>query len=176
MIKIVSIELVSLENKQEIFEFEKENREYFSSLHIGRVPSYFNPYSFDRIINSILAEAEEGLAYLYIIRSPQGELIGRLNLYDIIRGDFQVCQLGYRIGKDHQKKGYATLAVKLAINQAFNEYDLHRIEANTTLENLASQKVLENNNFRRIGLAEEYIKVNNIWEDFYLYELINKKP
>ena len=56
---------------------------------------------------------------------------------------------------------------------AFAELGLHRIQAETLLDNLASQRVLERNGFARIGMAPAYLKIAGRWQDCFLYQLIN---
>jgi ribosomal-protein-alanine N-acetyltransferase len=52
----------------------------------------------------------------------------------------------------------------------FGELDLHRAEAATLVENVASQRVLEKAGFERIGLAPRYLRVNDVWRDFFLFQ------
>jgi ribosomal-protein-alanine N-acetyltransferase len=56
---------------------------------------------------------------------------------------------------------------------AFGELGLHRIQAETLLSNVASQRVLDRNGFVRIGMAPTYLKIAGQWQDFILYQLIN---
>jgi ribosomal-protein-alanine N-acetyltransferase len=53
---------------------------------------------------------------------------------------------------------------------AFGELDLHRLEAGTLLDNLASQRVLENNRFTRIGVARKHLLLGGEWRDHVLFE------
>ena len=48
---------------------------------------------------------------------------------------------------------------------AFGELGLHRLQAETLLDNVASQKVLERNGFVRIGMAPTYLKIAGRWQD-----------
>ena len=47
---------------------------------------------------------------------------------------------------------------------------LHRAEASTGLENLASQQVLRRNGFRPYGVAREHIFLDGEWRDGLLWE------
>jgi ribosomal-protein-alanine N-acetyltransferase len=55
---------------------------------------------------------------------------------------------------------------------AFAELSLHRIEAGVIPTNIASQRVLEHNNFERIGLAHAYLRIAGSWQDHLLYQLL----
>jgi ribosomal-protein-alanine N-acetyltransferase len=56
---------------------------------------------------------------------------------------------------------------------AFTELDLHRIQADTLVHNVASQRVLARNGFVRIGLAPRYLKIAGRWQDCVLHQVIN---
>lgn len=67
-----------------------------------------------------------------------------------------------------------TEALKAAIRYIFEEWKLHRIEANIIPRNAASIRVIEKLGFEREGYCRKYLKINGIWEDHYSYALLNK--
>ena len=85
------------------------------------------------------------------------------------------CHLGYKLDKDHINKGFMTEAVKKGIEIIFNEYRLHRIEANIMPHNRGSARVVEKLGFYNEGLARQYLKINNNWEDHIHWVLLNDK-
>lgn len=170
----ITIEPVSKKNMWEIYDFEKENKDYFRLIGMGRPEYYFEKYSFRRIIRSCIKEWKADISYMFVVRNSEDEIVGRINFYDIERGDYQVCMLGYRIGQRHQQKGYASRGVNLALKEMFENHHFRRIEANVAVDNLASQRVIEKNGFRKIGVSNEHMRVNNQWKDFVLYELLAK--
>lgn len=56
---------------------------------------------------------------------------------------------------------------------AFVDLSLHRIEAGTLLDNVASQRVLERNGFVRFGVAPGYLKIAGVWQEHALYQALN---
>ena len=56
---------------------------------------------------------------------------------------------------------------------AFDELELHRVEAATLVDNLASQRVLEKNRFERIGLARHFLRIDGEWRDFLLFQRLS---
>ena len=60
------------------------------------------------------------------------------------------------------KRGRATAEM---VSIAFGELGLHRVQAGTQPENLASQRVLIKNSFRQYGYAPEYLKLAGEWRD-----------
>ena len=69
-------------------------------------------------------------------------------------------------------RGLATRAVAAIVAEAFGPIGLHRVEAGTQPENLASQRVLEKNGFVRIGLAPSYLRIAGEWRDHILYQRV----
>jgi [ribosomal protein S5]-alanine N-acetyltransferase len=59
------------------------------------------------------------------------------------------------------------------VRVAFGELRLHRVQAETMLCNVRSQRVLKRNGFRRIGMAPAYLNIAGQWQDHILYQVIN---
>jgi ribosomal-protein-alanine N-acetyltransferase len=64
-------------------------------------------------------------------------------------------ELGYGIDAPYRNKGYATEAVKAAMNWAFYRQDAYFVLAETEKENAASVRVLEKNGFKPAGSGLE---------------------
>lgn len=58
-----------------------------------------------------------------------------------------VVELGYGIVPSHQGRGYATEAVKAMVALAWSDPQVRAVTANTDLDNIASQRVLEKAGF-----------------------------
>lgn len=67
--------------------------------------------------------------------------------------------LGYDLHADYWGRGYATEAVRAAIAWLFENLDLHRIQADCTDGNLASERVL-----LKCGFSIEGIRREDYWE------------
>ncbi len=169
----VSIHLLMGENCDEIFQFEVENRKFFESIIPGRGEWYYTKENFKEITQEIIEEQELGIRYMYIIRNNDGDMVGRINLFSVDRGIFQKAELGYRIGQKYNRRGYATKAVKLVLEEAFEKHKLHRVEAATSPNNIGSQIVLIKNGFQFVGRAHKHINVNGIWNDSVFFERLN---
>ncbi len=62
-----------------------------------------------------------------------------------------VVEIGYGIIPSQQKRGFATQAVNLLLQEGFYKAGIQTIEACTTPSNFASWRVLERNQFVKIG-------------------------
>jgi [ribosomal protein S5]-alanine N-acetyltransferase len=100
------------------------------------------------------------------------EIAGMVSLTGIIRGSMQTCMVGYFVDKKRAGRGLATRAVGDVVAVAFGELQLHRVEAGTAVENIASQKVLEHNGFTLVGLMREHLQIRGAWVDHLLWETL----
>jgi ribosomal-protein-alanine N-acetyltransferase len=100
-------------------------------------------------------------------------IIGDLAFSNIIRGAFQSCHLGYKMDGSEINKGLMTEALKRAIQFAFDELRLHRIEANIMPKNVRSIKVVEKLGFVNEGVSRKYLNISGVWQDHSHYVLLN---
>jgi ribosomal-protein-alanine N-acetyltransferase len=168
----VIINLLEESDAQELFAFELKNRAFFERVGFPRGDDYYELNNFNEIIKESIEEQEKGLVNMYLIKNHNGMILGRINLLSIVRGIFNKAELGYRMGEEHQGKGYATSAVKLILDKAVNNHKLHRIEAGTSPDNIGSQIVLIKNGFQFVGRFNKYINYNGEWRDSIYFERI----
>ncbi|HOJ10127.1 MAG TPA: GNAT family N-acetyltransferase [Clostridiales bacterium] len=108
-------------------------------------------------------------------KEDANRIIGSVSFNNIVRGAFLSCHLGYKLDKDEVNKGYMTEAIQKGIEIIFNEFGLHRIEANIMPKNKRSLRVVEKLGFYNEGLAYKYLKINGKWEDHIHMVLLNDK-
>lgn len=120
-------------------------------------------------------EFRDSTGYPFFIFTKDGNrLIGGITLSNVRRGVTQSGSLGYWIGAPFQNHGYMTEAVKAIGHYIVKELKLHRVDAASLPENLASIRVLEKCGFHREGLAREYLCINGQWQDHILFGLLVK--
>lgn len=172
LFKMISLELMSKENSIDIYFFEKENKKYFEQNLLPRPINYFDLESFKEITNELLVEQDNHEVYMYLIKNFQGVIVGRINLI-IFGNDKKTAELGYRIGENYTNLGYASEAVKIVLDKAFNIYGLNKIIAGTATDNFASKKVLKKNGFTFSRIIENDLQINNKWIHTEVYEITN---
>lgn len=117
-------------------------------------------------------EANEGINWAITLKdSPK--LIGIIGHYRI-KPEHYRAEIGYMLLPDYHKRGIITEAVKAVVHYGFNDLKLHSIEAVIAPENLASAKVLENNNFVKEAHFKDYEFYEGRFLDSAIYSLINK--
>ena len=95
---------------------------------------------------------------------------------NIRRGVSQSCSLGYWIGEPYARQGYMTKGVRAIIWFVFDVLRLHRLEAACLPENKASAALLTRTGFQYEGLARRYLKIDGVWQDHWLFALLNDDP
>ena len=168
----IGLELLSEENSLDVYSFEKENREYFERNLPPRPANYFDLEGFKKITAELLMEQENHDTYMHLIRDSQGMMVGRINL-SVLGSDRKTAELGYRIGENVTNLGYASEAVKLILDKAFNTYGLNKIIAGTARDNLASKRVLLKNGFTFSRIIKNNLQVNNEWVHTEIFEITN---
>ncbi len=164
------VRLLEASDAPALLRFEEENRAFFEATLPPRPASYYALDCVQQTIAASLEEAQAGTAYLYVVVGADGAIVGRVNLFDVARGPVQGAELGYRIGERHQGQGHATRAVAHAVREAFERWDLHRLEASTAVANVASQIVLLRNGFQFWGRTRRSLLVQGTWIDSVCFE------
>jgi ribosomal-protein-alanine N-acetyltransferase len=103
-------------------------------------------------------------SFVACLRST-GELIGVVNLSEIVRGPFRSAYLGYYGFQPHTGRGYVSEAMRLVIDKAFRIFKLHRLEANIQPSNRASVSLVRRLGFRLEGYSPRYLKIGGRWKD-----------
>jgi len=128
-------------------------------------------------IEQRLVMQERGLFRTWVIVGPDGDIAGRANIQNIVRGTMQGGTLGYWVDQDHLRRGVARGAVEFLGQQAEHELGLHRLEAGTMVENVASQRVLEACGYERYGLAPRLLFLGGAWRDHLLFhKILHDRP
>jgi [ribosomal protein S5]-alanine N-acetyltransferase len=84
-------------------------------------------------------------------------------------------EVGYALSRDRWGKGLASEALGLLIGFAFEELDLHRLEADVDPRNERSLRVLERQGFRREGVMRERYHVSGEISDAVFLGLVRRE-
>jgi ribosomal-protein-alanine N-acetyltransferase len=130
---------------------------------------------FRRRLRRYADDIAEDRAYPFLIfREQDDALIGGVTLANVRRGIVQSGTIGYWIGQPYAGHGYMTAALRVLLPTLFGELNLHRIEAACIPTNAPSVRVLEKCGFAREGLARRYLCINGVWQDHYLFGLLDE--
>ena len=102
------------------------------------------------------------------------QLIGSITLFNL---DFnhRRAEIGYALGREFWGQGYMNEALMALLQYAFEDLNLHRIEADVDPRNTASIKTVERLGFQREGYLRERWQVNGEIQDAYFYGLLRRE-
>lgn len=150
----------------------ERNREHLAPYEPERTPEYYTPAWHEQNVARLLADHAEGRFVPLLLVADDGDVVGRVNVSTIVRGAFDSASLGYWVAAARAGQGLMTAAVGVVVDLARDELGLHRLEASTLVDNVASQAVLKHHGFVRYGLAEQYLRIAGRWQDHLLFQRI----
>lgn len=116
------------------------------------------------VIRAMTQQRKLGASVTFVMLYD-GEVVGQLSVSDISGGALQSASIGYWVSQQVAGRGITPTAVALAIDYAFTELNLHRIEICIRPENRASLRVVEKLGLRYEGRRERYIHIAGRWCD-----------
>ncbi len=102
-----------------------------------------------------------------------GVMVGDVGLHFL--EDTAQMEIGYTISPHHQRKGYATEAVRVILDYLFATLGKHRITASLDPRNAASAAVLEKLGFRREAHFRKSFYMDGEWCDDWVYAMLREE-
>lgn len=101
----------------------------------------------------------------FVCRKSDDEIVGAVNLSEIIRGAMNGAFVGYWGYEGYAGKGYLTEGLALVFDQAFGPLGLHRLEVNIQPMNTDSIALARRLGLRKEGLSPKYLNIGGEWRD-----------
>jgi len=114
---------------------------------------------------------------LFLVEKKDGSKIGFIAHFHVLHTGTGTRQLevGYSLIPSERGKGYCSEAVKIMVDYLFLSREIVRIQAQTDVRNVASQKVLEKAGFKREGTLRKTGFVRGEWTDDYIYSILREE-
>ncbi|MGX1887197.1 GNAT family N-acetyltransferase [Streptomyces sp. NPDC055287] len=113
----------------------------------------------------------------FVIRVQEtGAAAGMVNINSIIRGRYQGASLGYAAFVPSAGRGYMAEGLTVALQHAFNDLRLHRLEANIQPANKASLALVQRLGFRYEGLSPAHLYIDGAWRDHERWSITAPSP
>ncbi|TDJ25416.1 MAG: GNAT family N-acetyltransferase [Gammaproteobacteria bacterium] len=157
---------------------KQDRREFLSlmqksqRLHDPWITPPLAPATFDRYLARTQRDDHEGLL---VCLNETHAIIGVVNLNNIIRGSFLSASLGYYAGAPYAGMGYMREGLEIAIQNAFREIGLHRLEANIQPENILSIRLVKRCGFYKEGMAKNFLYIAGAWRDHERWVIIHER-
>jgi len=152
-------------------DLRRTNRDYLQPWEPSWKETHLSRQSYKARLSQLKTMMANDEAYPFHV-FPSGDnsrLIGACNLTSVKRGSLQSAHIGYWIGQDYTRQGYARAALRAVTRFAFDDLGLHRVTAAVQEANQASIKLLEGTGFVLEGKARSYLKVDGRWQDHLMY-------
>jgi RimJ/RimL family protein N-acetyltransferase len=111
--------------------------------------------------------------YWGVEEKSSGRMIGTCTLFRLDLSNRRG-EIGYLLNRAYWQQGFMSEVLGSVIAYAFTELELHRLEADTDPENIASIRLLERFGFQREGLFRDRWLVNGIWCDSLMMGLVGQ--
>ena len=105
------------------------------------------------------------------IEKKDGTKIGTIS-YGPIGKAFDI---GYNIISAERRKEYCTEAVGIIVDYLFLSKETVRVQAQVDPRNVASQRVLEKNGFKKEGTIRKSVFIRGEWRDMFQYSLLREE-
>ncbi|WP_222107722.1 GNAT family N-acetyltransferase [[Actinomadura] parvosata] len=156
----VALRYISLQDFEELAALHEESAELLARWMPG--PPILTYEDFERYLTRFDGPLNEG--FLICLRDT-GAIVGRVNVNHIIRGTHQSATIGYSAYATTTGRGYMTEGLELLVGHAFEEMELHRLEANIQPANTASLRLIERVGFQREGYSPNFQFIDGAWRD-----------
>lgn len=130
-----------------------------------------DPLSFRRLRRGLDLAARDGSLLPFVI-DVDGELVGQMQLFDIVWGARASGWAGYWLDEGATGRGYATWALATLVDHALLSAGLHRVEVGIRPENTASLAVVRRLELPDEGLRRGLMHVDGQWRDHRCFAVL----
>lgn len=152
----------------------RRNRDFLSPWEPDWSEAHLSRNSYRARLASYTRMVEQGTGYpFHIFAGADLRLVGACNITQVQGAPSQSAKLGYWIGEEHSRQGFARAAIRAALKYCFDDLGLHRVEAAVQNTNTPSINLLSALGFAFEGTARSYLKINGRWRDHEIYSRLS---
>ena len=118
----------------------------------GRESSFWGVEGQRQRVERAADDVAVGRMFPFLVRED-GRLVAEIGLADVVRGASLQRQRRRPVDGARLRRGIASWAVEAVVDIAFSDLGLHRVQAGTMVDNIASQAAPQRSVFERIGIA-----------------------
>jgi RimJ/RimL family protein N-acetyltransferase len=150
---------------EQLLKYSNLDNSLEEELNIEKSPRSISPELREALENSIIPSVGDlNKNYLYstlwsLILKKENKMVGDLCFQGEPNIDGEI-EIGYGTYFEFRRKGYMTEAVGKMLKWAKMQPEVWKVLASTEKNNISSQRILESNNFTKIGEADNIIN----WE------------
>jgi len=152
------------------FLYEWENNSSLWYLSNTLVP--ISRFSLEQYVLNAQQDIFTAQQLRFMIQLKTGEVVGCIDLFDFDAFNLRA-GIGILIDAKYRKMGYASQALDLLIQYAFQKLQLKQLWCSITQNNTESIKLFVQKGFTSCGLRKQWIKREGEWLDENLFQLLN---
>jgi len=150
--------------------YQWENDESIWYLSNTNIP--FSRFDLEQfILNSNHDIYSEKQYRFMIVKTNDLKVIGCIDLFDFDPKNKRV-GIGILIDGKYRNQGFATEALSLIIDYAFEQLDVHQLFCNILSSNAESLKLFKRKQFSEIGVKKDWVFLQGKYQDEILLQLI----
>ena len=166
------LNLRALEPEDLDFLYTTENDTNFWQVSNTQVP--FSKFVLKQYLENAHQDIYEAKQLRLIIEeSKTNTAIGMIDLFDF-NPQHRRAGIGILVHKKFQNSGFASDALSIFIPYCFKILNLHQIFANIISNNQQSIKLFSNFNFKKIGIKKDWLFIDGVYNDEFIFQLINE--
>lgn len=164
----IELKILTPEDSKDVYEYYVRNKDYLKPFEPSRDADFYTLKGQRELLMEGYKQFLNDTSVNFGIYKDK-KFIGKIQLSNIVLGVFHNAFVGYSIDEKYQKNGYMKEALNLVLDYAFDDMDLHRIEASTLVDNIPSQCVLKGCGFEEVGVSKRYLFINGKWRDHKIF-------
>jgi diamine N-acetyltransferase len=165
-----TLSLRAIEPEDLDFLYPIENNEIFWEVSHTQTP--FSRYVLKQYLENAHLDIYETKQFRFIIEEVSDKKqVGMIDLFDF-NPQHKRAGVGILIHPYYQNRGFASEALSILINYAFNILNLHQLYANITSDNSKSLALFEKHQFSKVGIKKDWILVKGKYKNEVLFQLI----
>lgn len=141
-------------------------------LHKGLVSPPADLDAYEKYVASLRKKNRIGFL---LVTGGSSEIVGVINVSEIVRGAFQSAYLGYYAFVPFAGRGLMFQGMQKVIRHCFGNLKLHRLEANIQPRNSRSIALVRGLGFKKEGFSPRYLKVCGEWRDHERWALLSEQ-
>ncbi len=140
-------------------------------VSLSKVP--LSKYLLEQYISQAHLDIQQAGQFRFILADESGKSIGCIDLFDY-DAVHRRAGVGVLIDVKSRSKGYATEALTLIKDYAFNRIGMHQLYCSIQAHNAASLSLFEKAGFEKVGLRKDWHFTNGSFSDVVEFQLLNQ--
>jgi len=161
----------ALEPEDVMLLYTWENDLEINQVSLSKVP--FSKYILEQYIAQAHLDIQQAGQFRFILEDELKNAIGCVDLFDYDAINRRAA-IGIIVDKEYRSKGYASEAIELMKDYAFNSLGMHQLYCSVGVDNHASLKLFKVAGFKQIGIRKDWSFRNGSFTDVVELQFLNK--